>query len=236
MIKEDIHKLLFIDIETVGVDEDLDSLHHTDPKLSKVWGESGWDYFKRKYPEDSKLSSNEMFAKRAALLPEFGKIVCISVGFILPNGDTKLDSFYDGTHGGEENLLIATSELLNRVDKLGFIICGHNVKNFDLPYIAKRMLINNISVPKILPNYTIKPWESRVLDTKEVWNFNSFGGLSSLNLVCTSLGLETSKEGEVNGSNMHKYYYDNNNIEKIKNYCEEDVKCTINLVKKLKNL
>ena len=232
MIKEDIHKLLFVDIETVGVDEDLDSLHHTNPKLSKVWEETGWDYFKRKYSEDSELSSNQMFVKRAALLPEFGKIVCISVGFIVPSGETKLDSFY----GDEKNILISTSELLNRVDKLGFVICGHNVKNFDLPYIAKRMLINNIPVPKILPNYTIKPWESRVLDTKEVWGFNSFGGLSSLNLVCTSLGLETSKEGEVNGSNMHKYYYDSNNIEKIKNYCEEDVKCTINLVKKLKKL
>ena len=232
MIKEDIHKLLFIDIETVGVDEDLDSLHRTNPKLSQVWEESGWDYFKRKYPEDSTLSSNEMFVKRAALLPEFGKIVCISVGFILPNGKTKLDSFYDN----EKDILTNCAKLLNRVDKLGFIICGHNVKNFDLPYIAKRMLINSIPLPKILPNYTIKPWESRVLDTKEVWNFNSFTGLSSLNLVCTSLGLETSKEGEVNGSNMHKYYYDNNNTEKIKNYCEEDVKCTINLIKKLKKL
>jgi len=235
MIKEDIHKLLFVDIETVGVDEDLDSLHHTNPKLSKVWGETGWDYFKRKYSEDSELSSNQMFVKRAALLPEFGKIVCLSVGFILPNGETKLDSFY----GEECDILERTYDLLNKVDKLGFIICGHNVKNFDLPYIAKRMLINGIKLPKIIPTYVIKPWESRVLDTKEVWAFNSFGGLSSLNLVCTSLGLETSKEGEVNGSNMHKYYYDNSNktgLDKIKNYCEEDVKCTINLVKKLKKL
>ena len=78
MIKEDIHKLLFIDIETVGVDEDLDSLHHTNSKLSKVWEESGWDYFKRRYSEDSELSSNQMFIKRSALLPEFGKIVCVS--------------------------------------------------------------------------------------------------------------------------------------------------------------
>jgi len=231
MIKEDIHKLLFIDIETIGICEDLDDLHITNPKLCKVWDESGWDYFKRRYSEDSEMSSNEMFVKRAALLPEFGKIVCISVGFILPNGETKLDSFY----GSEKDILTSTSDLLNRVDKLGFIICGHNVKNFDLPYIGKRMLINGIKVPKILPNYTIKPWESRVLDTKEVWGFNSFAGLSSLNLVCTSLGLETSKDGEVNGSNIHKYYYDNNDIVKIKNYCEEDVKCTINLIKKLKN-
>ena len=231
MIKEDIHKLLFIDIETVGVDEDLDSLHHTNPKLYKIWEESGYPYFKRNYSEDSNLNSNEMFIKKSALLPEFGKIVCISVGFILPNGETKLDSFYDD----EKNLLVATSELLNRVDKLGFMLCGHNVKNFDLPYIAKRMLINGVQVPSIIPNYKIKPWESRVLDTKEVWNFNSFRGLSSLDLVCASLGVESPKEGEVNGSNIHKYYY-NNDIDKIKKYCEEDVKCTINLIKKIKNI
>ena len=231
MIKEDINKLLFIDIETVGIGQDLDDLHIINPKLCKLWDESGYPYFKRNYSEDSQLTSNEMFINKSALLPEFGKIVCISVGFILPDGETKLDSFY----GDEKNLLIATSELLNRVDKLGFMLCGHNVKNFDLPYIGKRMLINGIKVPKILPNYTIKPWESRVLDTKEVWNFNSFRGLSSLDLVCASLGLESPKEGEVNGSNIHKYYY-NNDIDKIKKYCEEDVKCTINLIKKLKNI
>ena len=101
MIKEDINKLLFIDIETVGIGQDLDDLHIINPKLCKIWDESGYPYFKRNYSEDSQLTSNEMFIKKSALLPEFGKIVCISVGFILPDGETKLDSFY----GDEKNLL-----------------------------------------------------------------------------------------------------------------------------------
>ena len=233
MIKEDLNKLLFLDIETVGIYQDVPTLTIENPSLCKIWESTGIDYFKRRYPEDSELSSNQMFIKRAALLPEFGKIVCISVGFILPNGDIKLDSFYDGTHGCEKNLLIAISELLNRVDKLGFMLCGHNVKNFDLPYIGKRMLINDIKVPAIIPTYKIKPWESRVLDTKEVWNFNSFKGLSSLELVCACLDIDNPKDGEVNGSNMHNYYYTVNNIEKIKTYCEEDVKSTIKMIKKI---
>jgi len=232
MIKEDINKLLFIDIETVGLYENTEDFIRHNPKLHKIWEDSGYSYFKRNYSEESNLSSDEMFIKKSALLAEFGKIVCISVGFILPNGEIKLDSFY----GDEKDILTKISDLLNRVDKLGFVLCGHNVKNFDLPYIAKRMLINEIRVPSIIPNYKIKPWESRVLDTKEVWNFNSFRGLSSLDLVCASLGLESPKDGEVNGSNMHKYYYNNNDTNKIKNYCEEDVKCTINLIKKLKNI
>ncbi len=231
-MKENINKLLFLDIETVGVADDLDDLGHTHPQLLNIWQSSGVDYFKRRYPEDYELSSNDLFVKRSALLPEFGKIVCVSVGFILDNGEIKLDSFY----GEEKELLSKLSNLLVRIEKLDFKLCGHNIKNFDLPYIAKRMLINEIKIPSILPNYQIKPWETKVVDTKEVWNFNSFKGLSSLELVCASLNVPNPKDNEVNGSNMHNYYYNNNDINKIVEYCEEDVKATINLMKKLKQV
>ena len=236
MIKEDIHKLLFLDVETVGGYSDLDDLYSENKQLHEVWKEVGLPYFQRHYSDHiNEYSSYDYYEKYSALLPEFGKIVCISVGFILPNGETKLDSFY----GDEKNILVATSELLNRVDKLGFTICGHNVKNFDLPYIGKRMLIHGIPVPTIIPNHNIKPWEARTLDTKEMWNFNSFKGLSSLQLVCACMGIENPKGGVVKGSNMHNFYYNSNNknsIEQIKNYCEEDVTTTIELVKKVKKL
>ena len=232
---DNINKLLFLDIETVGLYYDLDDLHHQSPQLYKVWEDSGYEYFKRQYPEDSELTSDNMFMKRAGLLAEFGKIVCISVGFVLENGNTKLDSFI----GTEKEILTNCSTLLNRVDKLGFLICGHNVKNFDLPYIGKRMVINGITVPGIVPNYKIKPWESRVLDTKEVWNFNSYRGLSSLELVCASLGIPNPKDNEVNGANLHSFYYDvksseKDKIEKIKDYCEKDVLSLIKFVQKIK--
>ena len=148
---------------------------------------------------------------------------------MLDNGDTKLDSFI----GEEKEILTKCSNLLNRVDKLEFLICGHNVKNFDLPYIGKRMVINNISVPTIIPNYKIKPWESRVLDTKEVWNFNSYRGLSSLELVCAVLKVPNPKDNEVNGANLHSFYYTKRDLEKIKTYCEKDVLSLINFVKKI---
>ena len=153
----------------------------------------------------------------------------------MENGETKLSSFT----GEEKEILTNCSNLLNRVDKLGYLICGHNVKNFDLPYIGKRMVINGITVPDIVPNYKIKPWESRVLDTKEVWNFNSHRGLSSLELVCASLGIPNPKDNEVTGANLHSFYYNDTStkeekIEKIKKYCEEDVKSLINFVQKIK--
>ena len=95
------------------------------------------------------------------------------------------------------------------------------------------MVVNNIRVPNIVPNYRIKPWEARVLDTKELWNFNSYRGLSSLELVCAALKIDNPKESEVRGANMHAYYYNNGSIEKIINYCEEDIKSLINFVKKI---
>ena len=231
-MKENINKLLFLDIETVGVYKDTDIMSTQNPQLFQIWESTGVDYFKRRYPEDSSLESNELFVKRSALLPEFGKIICVSIGFIMEDGELKLDSYY----GDEKDILSKLSTLLMRVEKLGFILCGHNVKNFDLPYIAKRMLINGINIPNILPSYKIKPWESKVLDTKEVWNFNSFKGLSSLELVCALLGIPNPKDNEVNGSNMHIYYYNNNDMNKIVEYCEEDVKSTIHIIKKLNSI
>ena len=236
MIKEDIHKLLFLDIETVGGYSDLDDLHSEDKQLYEVWEEVGLPYFQRHYSDQvDEYSSYDYYKKYSALLPEFGKIVCASVGFILPDGNSKVDSFY----GEECNILTELQKLLNRVEKLGFSICGHNVKNFDLPYIGKRMLVNGVTVPTIIPNHNIKPWEAKTLDTKEMWNFNSFKGLSSLQLVCACMGIKNPKGGTVKGSNMHNFYYNGNSensIEQIKNYCEEDVTTTIELVKKVKKL
>ena len=236
MVKEDIHKLLFLDIETVGSYSDLDDLHSEDKQLYEIWEEVGLPYFKRHYPEHvDEYTSDDYYKKYSALLPEFGRVVCISVGFILPDGKHKLDSFYGEELGILENL----QKLLVRVDKMGFSICGHNIKNFDLPYIGKRLLIHDLSVPSIIPNHNIKPWETRTLDTKELWNFNSFKGLSSLQLVCACMGIKNPKGGVVKGSNMHDFYYNSNSeddIKQIKNYCEEDVITTMELVKKVKEL
>ena len=226
----DINKLLFLDIETVGIEEDLDSLHVEFPHLSKMWDETGYDYCRRRYPNEDDLYSSEMFIKKAALLPEFGKIVCASVGFITPNGQIKLDSFV----GDEKDILSNICELFNRVDKLGFKICGHNIKNFDLPYIGKKMLVHGITLPKILPTYNDKPWETKVVDTKEVWGFNSYIGLSSLDLICASLGINSPKGGDLKGDLLHQFYYsEKKDINKIKTYCENDVTATIKLVKKI---
>ena len=152
----------------------------------------------------------------------------MSVGFILPDGEIKLDSFT----GDEKDILENVCKLFDRIDKLGFKICGHNIKNFDLPYIGKKLLSYKLKLPNILPTYNDKPWETRVVDTKEVWGFNSYIGLSSLDLICASLGIKSPKSGDLKGDLLHQFYYsEKRDMDKIREYCENDVTATIKLVK-----
>ena len=116
--------------------------------------------------EDERMSDGELFKKYSGLLPEFGRVVCVSAGFITGE-DRKIQSF---TKGGEEDILKETVDLLNRVDKLGFSLCGHNIKTFDLPYLGKRMLINKIKPSPIMPSYDTKPWEIKHMLTKTLEN------------------------------------------------------------------
>jgi hypothetical protein len=173
-----------------------------------------------------------MFTSKSALIPEFAKIVCVSACFITPDGDVKTQSFY----GDEKELLSDVRDLLNKVHKMDFHLCGHNLKNFDIPMMSKRMVINGILPPKIFPSYDTKPWDIKAIDTKEVWQFGSFGALSSLELACVSMDIESSKNTGVSGDQVHDTFWNKNDIDSIVKYCEEDVKVLVKLVKKLKEL
>ena len=226
------NKLLFFDIETAGSYATIEELEDKNLTLYNLWVKMGESYFRRHYPEDERMSSGELYKKYSGLLPEFGRIVCVSVGFIV-NDERKIQSFIKG---GEEEILKETVNLLNRVYKLDFSLCGHNIKTFDLPYIGKRMFINKIKPSPIIPSYDTKPWEIKALDTKELWNFGSYKGLSALHLVCSVLGLDTPKDGKVDGSNIHKNYYFDNNISEIKEYCEKDVNALMDIITHVKSL
>tara|TARA_R110000803_G_scaffold47825_11_gene99677 strand:+ start:5579 stop:6283 length:705 start_codon:yes stop_codon:yes gene_type:complete len=227
------NKLLFLDIETCGGYKDLSTMKNSNPSLHSLFMEVGLSYFVRHYPEHKDdYSPNDYYVKYSALLPEFGRVVCVTVGF-LNNGVKKTQTFYEGS---ENEILSGVSDLINKVDSLGFTLCGHNLKTFDLPYLGKRMVINGVNPPSLLPSHDTKPWEIRALDTKEMWNFGSFKGLSSLHLVCTVMGIDSPKLGEIKGSNIHDNFYNENNIVKIVEYCERDVTVLMDLVEKIKKL
>lgn len=232
MINIPLEKLLFIDIETVGVQSDWESLKKSNLELSFVF-ENYIDWFQKRFPEDADKPVGQMFINRSALVPEFARIACVSVAFVTEKGETKMQSF---SNENEKDLLQDVQKLLRRVGELGFFLCGHNVKGFDIPMLAKRMIINGLLPPKILPGHDTKPWEIKALDTKELWQYGGYGTIASLELMCVSMGVESSKNMEVTGNKVHEAYWINKDIKGIVEYCEKDVLVLIEVIKKITTL
>jgi len=239
MITIPITKILFLDIETVGCCPDLDTCTKLNPKISTQFVKY-FDWFLKRFPEDYveregmrfEPAMDDVFSKRAALVPEFAKIVCVSAAFVLDSGEVKKQTFYNDN---ERELLWEVQKLLIRCEKLDFFLCGHNLKNFDIPMLAKRMIVNGLK-PHGLPKYDTKPWEVRAIDTKEIWQYGSYTSIGSLDLLCSCLDIESPKEEEMNGSLVHEKYWQGGNLEMISQYCEKDVQVLIDIIKKLKEL
>jgi len=235
MIKININKILFLDIETVGIEKNYDECVKNRPEIAAQF-DKYFDWFLKRFPEDAIKGMNEderkniVFSTRTALVPEFAKIVCVSMAFVVGNGEIKSQSF---SGDDEHKLLKDTQKLLDRCGKLDFYLCGHNLKNFDIPMLAKRMIINGLMPPSILPTYDTKPWEVKAIDTKEIWQYGSYTSIGSLDLMCTCLEIPTPKDGEVTGDKVHTAYWDENKLKEITEYCEKDVKVLIDTINKL---
>jgi hypothetical protein len=232
MINVPITKILFLDIETVGGCPDLESCERFSPEIAEQF-EKYFDWFQKRFPEDNELSKDEVFKKRSALVPEFAKIICVSMAFVMENGEVKKQTF---SGDNEKELLTQVRLLLDRCHKLDFYLCGHNLKNFDIPMMAKRMIINGILPSKLLPSYDTKPWEVKAIDTKEIWQYGAYTSIGSLDLVCSTMGIPTPKDGEVTGDKVHHAYWVEQKLTQISEYCEKDVDVLIQFIKKLKDL
>jgi hypothetical protein len=241
MINIPITKILFLDIETVGLCKNWSTCQESNPKIAEQFVKY-FDWFLKRFPEDNYETEgleeelqkmNDVYSKRSALVPEFAKIVCVSMAFVMENGEVKKQTF---SGDDEKELLLQVRNLLDRCHNLDFYLCGHNLKNFDIPMMAKRMIINGIKPSKILPSYDTKPWEVKAIDTKEIWQYGAYSSIGSLDLVCATLGIPTPKEGEVNGGMVHEVYWESNRLQEIAEYCEKDVDVLIQFIKKLKEL
>jgi DNA polymerase elongation subunit (family B) len=232
MINIPVTKILFLDIETVGVQPDWNTLVKENEALSFQF-ENYFDWFQKRFPEDANKPVGEMFVNRAALVPEFARIACVSVAFVTDKGERKMQSFSDPD---EKKMLLEVQKLLNRVGGLDFYLCGHNVKGFDIPMLAKRMIMNGIKPPKILPGHDTKPWEIKAFDTKEFWQYGGYGSIASLELMCVCLGVESSKTMEVTGNKVHEAFWVKKDIEGIVKYCEKDVTVLIDVIEKIVKL
>ena len=205
--------VLFIDIETVPASP---SYHNLDPAMQILWDK------KSKQFRTAEQTSEEVY-ERAGIYSEFGKIICISVGYIKEKNPVslRLKSFY----GNDEKLLLTDfSALISKFSKTrrDALLCAHNGKEFDYPYIARRMIINGLIIPEILDNAGKKPWEIKLLDTMDLWKFGDYKNYTSLDLLTSILGIPTPKD-DIDGSMVAGIYYSENDIERIVRYCEKDV-------------
>ena len=241
MINIPINKILFLDIETVGLCRNWEGCKENHPNIAEQFVKY-FDWFLKRFPEDNVETDgleeelqkmNDIYEKRSALVPEFAKIVCVSMAFMTKDG-IKQQTF---SNHDEKQLLMDVRDLLDRCHKLDFYLCGHNLKNFDIPMLAKRMIINGIMPSKILPSYDTKPWEVKAIDTKEIWQYGSYTSIGSLDLVCSTMGIDTPKDGPIHGGNVHEVYWNNQSrLDEISEYCEKDVKVLVDFITKLKEL
>lgn len=229
----DIEKILFLDIETVPQTESFNQL---DPTLQHLW-EDKVDQMKKRTPERySEEDNGETKYQEAGIFAEFGRIVCISVGIIYKKEEIfhlREKSFY-----GDNEVLILTqfADLLNRnYAKPDTYICGHNSKEFDFPFIARRMLINGIKLPNILDISNKKPWENRFLDTMDLWKFGDYKHFTTLKLLCAIFGIPTPKN-DIDGSQVANVFYNEKNSERIAIYCEKDVLATVQVYLKMNGM
>lgn len=226
----DITNVLFLDIETVSNVAQYEELNED---LQYLWKLKSRSVLKKYNEEITTEEAKLTFKDKAGIFAEFGKIVCISVGFVVRDSEgqfnLRLKSYYDHD---EKQLLEAFSSLVegHYNDTNRQFICGHNIREFDIPYICRRMVINGLKLPNALNLAGKKPWETKhLLDTLELWKFGDYKSYTSLKLLAAVLGFPSPKD-DIDGSEVGRVYWEEDDLERIAIYCEKDVLATIQLV------
>ncbi len=209
------NNILFLDIETVSQAETYQQL---DPEWKALW-----DHKARSLTRGPESESGEEVYHRAGIYAEFGKIVCISCGCLQGHGEDKKLVIKSYFHHDEKKLLQDFAHMLqgwsNSADKF---LCAHNGKEFDYPYLCRRMVINGIEIPEALKISGRKPWEVRHLDTLEMWKFGDYKSYTSLKLLAKVLGIPSPKD-DIDGSMVNGVYWADRDLERIVEYCQKDV-------------
>lgn len=212
-----IHRLLFFDIETVSISSTFNELS---ANMQSLWER------KHLHASQEGQTLEEFFENRAAIFAEFGKIICISCGFFVGD-EFRIKSFYGDD---ESSILQDFGQLLCDTN---YILCGHNIKEFDVPYVCRRMLVHGIALPNVLNIAGKKPWEVQFVDTMQLWKFGDFKHYTALNLLAEIFNIPTPKD-DIDGSQVGEVYWKNKDLERIKLYCEKDVVSVARLIQRWK--
>ncbi|HFA48220.1 MAG TPA: 3'-5' exonuclease [Bacteroidetes bacterium] len=225
----DITKILFLDVECVSAKPSYGDLDET---FQQLWAGKSRGLLRRDNPDPTEEDIAASYSERAGIYAEFGKIVCISVGFMARDTNKKLlvrlKSFADDD---ESVLLKDFCQLLNQYynNPNYHYLCGHNIKEFDVPYICRRLVVNQIPFPNLLQIHGKKPWETKyLLDTLALWKFGDYKNYTSLKLLAAALGFPSPKD-DIDGSDVGRVYWEEKDLPRIAHYCEKDVLATVQL-------
>ncbi len=223
------HKTLIIDIETVPLTDDWFSLPEA---LQKHWTH------KMSFlhlTEEQKQSPETVFDERAGIYSEFGKIVCIGMGYIMNSEENLVVRLKSLKNDDEKELLQEFCKTVTHFAEQNkeVIFCGHNIKEFDIPYICRRMLINGLELPECLNISGLKPWQVLHQDTLELWRFGDYKSYVSLDLLAQVLQIPSSKS-DIDGSQVAATYWKEKDLGRIADYCLRDVYTTALVYMKLK--
>ena len=210
-----VNNILFLDIETVP---QYSSYQEMPANWKSLWDIKAGYIIRNK--EDETFQS---IYPRAGIYAEFGKIICISCGFILGSADQKKIMLKSFAGDNEQIVLHEFAEMIKKWSAHEQrYLCGHNGKEFDFPFLCRRLIINGIQIPHVLNSAGKKPWEVNHLDTMELWKFGDFKNYTSLNLLAHVLGIPTPKD-DIDGSMVGDVYWKEKNLKRIAEYCQKDV-------------
>ncbi len=212
MYQGNISKILFLDIETAPQQASYSLLDHSFQEL--------WNHKAKFLIRNSDTDTPESIYERAGIYAEFGKVICICCGFITRQGTLRVQSYA----GDDEAILLKDfgAMLQQSFNNPEHLLCAHNGKEFDFPYLCRRMIIHNITIPHILNIAGKKPWETSLLDTMEMWRFGDYKSFTSLNLLARVLNIPSPKD-DIDGSQVGKVYWVDGNLDRIVTYCRKDV-------------
>lgn len=227
MIAE-LRDILFLDIETVASTDDYHSL---DERLKVQWSRKA-NFFKR----DPLQTDEDLYHERAGIYAEFGKVICICVGKFTENDAGQLMLKTKAYYGHDEKtLLLEFKTMIEKLNPASLRLCAHNGKEFDFPYLCRRMLIHDVTLPAALCISGKKPWEMQHLDTMELWKFGDYKHYTSLDLLAAIFNIPSSKS-DIDGSKVNYVYHVEKDLERIKEYCLRDVVVLAQLYLKLKSI
>jgi DNA polymerase elongation subunit (family B) len=208
-----VKNILFLDLETASHQQHFEELNE---RFSELWKKKS--AFLRK---DS--APGEVYPEKAAIYAEFGKIICIGLGFFAQEEGELVFKTRVLKQANEEEILREFASLLGKLGPKNWRLCAHNGKEFDFPYLCRRMLINRIPLPGLLQLMGRRPWEiSHLLDTMEMWKFGDYKAFTSLDLMAACLEVPGSKD-DINGSQVGHVYHQDKDLERIARYCQKDV-------------